>query len=149
MEKNVPGDLSVIKAYDIILHTLATNEFQELDSNFEERVKQSIAGIMKVYIDNVQDMHEDIQWSEINLQSEQPTPFSFFQKLEDKYEVVKVKVLAREVISIKDIQGLVIRLVKEVTKFNAFIRKFKEEMEAFKECHLRLDIKKEYVFNAR
>lgn len=90
LEKNVPGDLPMIKAYDIILHTLATNECQELASKFEERVKQSIAGIMKVYIDNSQDMHEDIQWSEINLQSEQLVPFAFFHKLEDKYEAVKV-----------------------------------------------------------
>lgn len=27
LEKNVPGDLPVIKAYDIRLHTLSTNEF--------------------------------------------------------------------------------------------------------------------------
>ena len=54
---------------------------------------------MKVYIDNVQDMHEDIQWSEINIQSEQPVPFDFFQKLEDKYDAIKAEVLVREVIS--------------------------------------------------
>ena len=42
-----------------------------------------------------------------------------------------------------------IKPAKEVTKFSDFIRIFKEETEAFKECHLKLDIKKEYVFNAR
>ena len=36
-----------------------------------------------------------------------------------------------------------------MTKFDDFIRVFKEEMEIFKECHLKLDIKREYVFNAR
>ena len=54
---------------------------------------------MKVYTDNVPDMLEDIQWMDINLQSEQPIPFAFFQKLEDKYEVVKAEIITREVIS--------------------------------------------------
>ena len=139
----------VIKAYDIKLHTLATNEFQELASKFEERVKQIIVGIMKVYSYNVQDMHVDIQCSKINIKCEQPIPFDFFHKLEDKYEAVKVEVLEREVISKYDIQELLIRPAEEVTKLTSFIKKTKEEMEAFKECHLSLDIKKRYVFNAR
>ena len=33
--------------------------------------------------------------------------------------------------------------------FNDFIRIFKKEMEIFKDCHLKLDIKRECVFNAR
>ena len=49
MEKNVQSGLLAIKAYDIRLHTFATNECQELSSKFEEKVKQSIAGIMNVY----------------------------------------------------------------------------------------------------
>ena len=39
MEKNVPSGLLTIKAYDIRLHTLATNECQELASMFEERAR--------------------------------------------------------------------------------------------------------------
>ena len=35
MEKNVPSFLLIVKAYDIRLHTLATNECQELASKFE------------------------------------------------------------------------------------------------------------------
>ena len=57
----------MIKAYDIRLHTLEINECQDLSSKFQETIKQSIVGILKVYIDNVQDMHEYIQWLEINL----------------------------------------------------------------------------------
>ena len=34
MEKNVPSSLPVVKAYDTRLHTLATNECQELASKF-------------------------------------------------------------------------------------------------------------------
>ena len=37
MEKNVPSSLPVVKYYDIKLHTLDTNECQELTSKFEER----------------------------------------------------------------------------------------------------------------
>ena len=35
MKKNVPSGLPAIKDYDIKLHTLATNECQELSSKFE------------------------------------------------------------------------------------------------------------------
>ena len=91
LEKNVPGGLSIIKAHDIRLHILATNECQELASKFEEKVKQSLEGIMQVYTDNVQDMKKDIQWPNINLQVEKPVPFSFFQKLYNEYESIKVE----------------------------------------------------------
>jgi hypothetical protein len=37
MEKNVPSSLPVVKSYDIRLHTLSTNECQELASKFEEK----------------------------------------------------------------------------------------------------------------
>ena len=33
--------------------------------------------------------------------------------------------------------------------FNDFIRMFKQETEILKECHLKIDIKREYVFNSR
>lgn len=49
MEKNVPSGLPRIKSYDIKLHTLATNECQEMASKFEEKVKQSLVGMMNVY----------------------------------------------------------------------------------------------------
>ena len=44
IEKNVPSSLPVIKTYDIILHTLATSECQELASRFEERARQNLGG---------------------------------------------------------------------------------------------------------
>ena len=36
-----------------------------------------------------------------------------------------------------------------MSRFDAFIQKFKDEMEADKEFHLTLDIKKEHVFNLK
>ena len=49
MEKNVPSSLPLVKTYDIILHTLATNECQELASRFKENARQSLVGMMDVY----------------------------------------------------------------------------------------------------
>jgi hypothetical protein len=60
-----------------------------------------------------------------------------------------VEVRVKDMISMEEIKKFLINLAKEVTKFNDFNRIFKEEMEAFKEYHLKLDIKKQYVLNAR
>ena len=49
MEKNVPSSLHAVKYYDIMLHTLATNECQELASKFKEKARQSLAGMMDLY----------------------------------------------------------------------------------------------------
>lgn len=62
---------------------------------FEENIKESLAWIMKLYIDNVQHMKKDIRWLEINIQDEQSIPFSFFQKLENEHESIKVEVQAK------------------------------------------------------
>ena len=61
MEKNVPSGLLGIKTYHIKLHTLATNECQELACKFEENVKQSLAGMMNVYDKSVQDVQKYLQ----------------------------------------------------------------------------------------
>ena len=56
VEKNVPSSLPAIKDCDIRLHTLDTNECQELASKFEERVRQSLVGMMDVYDKSVYDV---------------------------------------------------------------------------------------------
>ena len=48
MEKSVPSSLLEFKSYDIRLHTLANNEWQEMASKFEEREVQSLIGMMEV-----------------------------------------------------------------------------------------------------
>ena len=78
IDNNGGCGLLIIKAYDIILHTLATDECEEIASKFQEKVKQSLVGIIKVYTNNIQDMKKNIQWPKINIQVEQPVPFSFF-----------------------------------------------------------------------
>ena len=67
-----------IKAYDIILHTLETNEFQEMDYKFEEKVKQGLVGMMNVYDNSIQYIQKYLQWPEINFQDGCPIPFTFF-----------------------------------------------------------------------
>ena len=104
---------------------------------------------MKVYMDDGQEIQKDTQWLEINLNDEEPVPLNFFQKLENEYKSIKAEFQSKELISKEDIKYLLIKPAKEVSKFNSLIRKFKDEMEAYKECHLTLDMKKEHVFNWR
>lgn len=99
IEKNVPSGLLGIKAYDIRLHTFPTNECYELASKFQEKVKQSLAGMMKVFTKIVQYIQKEVPWPEINLQDEQRVPFSFFQKLKEDYEYVKAEVQLKELIA--------------------------------------------------
>ena len=95
MEKHVPNSFPVVKAYDIRLHTLATNECQELASKFEEKSRQSPVGMMDVYDKSTYDVQRYLQWPEINFRDEHPIYFVFFQELEDKYEMTKTKVQAK------------------------------------------------------
>ena len=85
MEKNVLSSLPVVKAYDIRIHTLDTNECQEVASKLEEKARQSLVGMMDVYDKSVYDVQRYLQWLEINLRDEHPIFFAFFQKLKDKY----------------------------------------------------------------
>ena len=64
--------------------------------------------------------------------------FYFLQKLENECEAIKSELWAKDLISMEEIQKFIIKPTKEVAKFNDFIRIFKEEMEIFKECHLKL-----------
>lgn len=57
-KKNVPSVLPTIIDYDTRLHSLATNECQELDSKFESEARQSLAGMMNVYEKSVQDVQK-------------------------------------------------------------------------------------------
>ena len=78
MEKKVPSSLLAVKAYDIKLHTLTTNECQELASKFEEKARQSLAGMMDVYDKSVYDVQRYLKWPEINFRDKHPISFAFF-----------------------------------------------------------------------
>ena len=103
---------------------------------------------MKVYIETIQDIQNDVQWPKINLQYDHLVPFSFFQKIEHEYEYVKVEFQSKELIVKEYIQEFLVKPNKEISMYNDFIRKFTVVMEDYKECHLTLNIKKEHTFNS-
>ena len=90
--ENFPIILPIVKVYDIRLHSLATKKCQELDSKFEEKVRQGLAGIMGVYDKSIYDSQRYLQWPKINFRYEHPIYFSFFQEIKHKYEITKVDV---------------------------------------------------------
>jgi hypothetical protein len=149
MEKNLTSSLPTIKNYDIRLHTLATNECQELASKFEVKGRQSLAGIMDVYDKSIYDTQRYIQWPEINFRDEHPISFAFFQELEYKYEMTKVEVQEKEVISKDDIQECFVKPTMDFSHYTTFVHTFVVDMEKFKEYNLTLDAKKQHIFNSQ
>ena len=77
------------------------------------------------------DIHRYIQWIEINFEDEHPVPFSFFQKLADNYEKIKVEVPAKEVISKEDIQELLVKPSVEYSHYTTFVQTCVISMEEF------------------
>jgi hypothetical protein len=132
IEKNVPSSLPVIRNYDISLHTLATSECQELASIFQEKARQNLVGMMELYEKSIYDIQRYIQWLEINFEDEHPVPFAFFQELEDRYEKIKEKVQANEVIPKEYIQELLIKSSMEYSHYTTFMHTFVISMEEFK-----------------
>ena len=133
MDKKVPSSVLAAKAYDIRLHTLDTNECQELAYKFEEKVKQILAITMDVYDKLVYEVQIYLQLPEINFRDEHPISFSFFQDLKDKYEMTKAKVQEKEVISKDEIQELLVKSLKEFSHYTSFVHKCVVDMEKFKE----------------
>ena len=77
MEKSVPSSLLAVKTYDVRLHTLDTNECQELACKFEEKTRQNLAGMMELYEKSIYDVQRYTHWCEINLRNEHLVSFSF------------------------------------------------------------------------
>ena len=130
------------------MHTLATNECQELASKFEEKARQNLAGMMELYEKSIYDVQRYIQWPKINFRDENPVSFAFFQELKDIYEMIKEEVQAKEVISKEDIQEFLVKLSMEFSHYKTSVHKFVISMEKFKECNLSLDVNKAHIFNS-
>ena len=64
---------------------------------------KSLVGMMDVYDKSVYNVQIYLQWPRINFKDEHPISFSFFQEIEDKYEMTKVEVHVKEMISKDDI----------------------------------------------
>ena len=149
MKKNVSSSLPVVKSYDIMLHTLATNECQELASKFEEKERQILAGMMDVYEKFVQDAPRYLQWPEINFRDRHPVCFALFQEIEDIYEMTKEEVQVKEVISKDDIQELFVKPSKKFSHYTTYVHKFVVDMEKLKEYNITLYVKKEHILNSQ
>ena len=124
IKKNVLTSLLIIKSYDISLHTLATTKCQDLASRFEENVRQNLVGMMDLYEKSIYDIQRYIEWPDINLKYEHSVTFSFFQKLENRYENIKEEVQAKEVISKEDIQEFLVKPLMEYSHYTTFMHKF-------------------------
>ena len=58
-------------------------------------------------------------------------------------------VQSKDIISKEDIEEFLIKTSKDISMYNAFIRKFIVQMEGYKECHITLEIRKEHIFNSQ
>ena len=95
-EKNIPSSLSIIKSYDIMVHSMATTECQDLTSRFEENARKYLAGMMDLYEKSTYDIQRYIQWLEINFEDEHPIPCALFKQLDDDFVKIKAEVQAKE-----------------------------------------------------
>ena len=102
--------------------------------------------MVELYEKSIYDIQWYIHWPEINLKDENLVHFSFFQKLEDSYENIKVEVWEKEVISKEDIQELLVKPSMEYSHYTTFVHKFVISMEELKKCNLALDVKKSHIF---
>ena len=93
----------MIKSYDITVHSMATEECQNLVSQFEENARKDLAGMMDLYEKVTYDIQRYVQWLEINFEDEHPVPYVLFTQLEDNFEKIKVEVRSKEIISKEDI----------------------------------------------
>ena len=105
--------------------------------------------MMELYEKSIYDVQRYIQWPKINFEDEHPVSFSFFQEIKDRYERIKEKVQANEVIPKEDIQELLVKPSMNYSHYTTFMHKFVISMEKFKECNLALDVKKAHISNSQ
>jgi uncharacterized protein YktB (UPF0637 family) len=77
-----------------------------------------------------------------------PVSFSFFQELKEKYEMIKVELQAKEVISKDNMQEFLVNPSMQFSHDTTFVHKFVVDMKKFKECNLSLDVNKEHILNS-
>ena len=98
----------------------------------KKKARRNLAGMLDLYEKYIYGIQRYIKWPKININDEHPIPFSFFQKLEDNYEKIKVEVQAKEVICKDDIQELIVKPSMEYSYYMDFMQKFVISMEEFK-----------------
>ena len=148
-KKNIPSSLSIIKSYDIMVHSMDTTECQDLASRFEEIVRKNLAGMMDLYEISTYDIQRYIEWPDINFEDEHLVSYALFRQLDKDFVKVKGEVQAEEEFSKEDIQELLVKSLMEYSHYIAFVHKFVISMEEYKKCNIALDVKKPHIFNAK
>ena len=148
-EKNIPSSLPLVKSYDIIVYSMATEECQYLASQFEENARKDLARMMDLYEKSTYDIEMYIQWPEINFEEEQPVLITLSEQIERDFEKVKEEVQAKEEFSIEDIQEVLVKLSMEYSHYTTFMQKFVINMEEYWKCNIGLNVKKAHIFNSR
>ena len=105
IEKDIPSSLPMVKSYDIMVYSMATTEYLDLASRFEENARKDLAGMMDLYEKSTYDIQRYIQWPEINFKEGHPVPYTLFKQIDSDFEKVKVEVQAKEEFSKEDIKS--------------------------------------------
>ena len=59
-KNNIPSSLLMIKSYDIMVYSMATEECQDLATRFEENARKDLAGMMDLYGKSIYDIQRYI-----------------------------------------------------------------------------------------
>ena len=148
-EKDIPSSLPLVKGYDIIVYSMATEECQDLASRFEENSRKDLAGMMDLYEKSTYDIQRYVQWPETNFEEDHLVPITIFEQIEKDFEKVKAEVQVKKEFSIEDIQELLVKPSMEYSHYTAFVQKFVVNMEEYMKCNIALDVKKTHIFNSR
>ena len=84
------------------MYSMAMEDCQDLDSQFEENARKDLVGMMELYEKSTFDIQRYIQWPEMNFEEEHPVPITLFEEIEREFEKVKAEVQAKEEFSIED-----------------------------------------------
>ena len=96
-----------------MVYSMATEEFQDLASRFEENARKDLVGMMDLYEKSTYDIQRYIQWPEINFEEDHPVLITLFEQIKNDFEKVKEEVQIKEEFSIEDIQELLVNLAIE------------------------------------
>ena len=147
--KDIPSSLPSVKSYDITVYSMATEECQDLASQFEENARKDLVGMMDLYGKSTYDIQRYVKWPDINFEEDHPFPITIFEQIERDFEKVKAKVQAKEEFSIKDIQELLIKPSMEYSHYTSFVQNFVISMEEYRKCNIALNVKEAHIFNSR
>jgi hypothetical protein len=148
-ENNIPTSIPTVKSYDNTLYSMATEECQELASQFKNNSRKDLAGMMDLYEKSTYDIQRYIQWPKINFKEEHLVLITMFEEIEKDFEKLKVEVQAKEEFSIEYIQEILMQPSMEYSHYTTFVQKFVISMEEYRKCNIALDEKKEHIFNSR